>query len=130
MICTSFTRWFTYMRKSHPILAELMWRSCLFYFFSFDSWISGLTKSVFSFLFLVEDNWDLPKILLFLFYSLDKLQTETQKLKLKTKIFFVGVNKNSTTFLYTLNRGEKKTFFRRGKSILVLLFKWLIHYID
>ena len=33
-----------------------------------------------------------------------------QKLKLKTKIFFVGVN-NLTTFLYTLNKGDKKTVF-------------------
>ena len=38
-----------------------------------------------------------------LFYSLDKL-------KPKTKIFFVGVNENSVTFLYTLNRGDTKIF--------------------
>ena len=31
------------------------------------------------------------------------------KLNLKTKIFFVGVNENLTTFLFTLNRGDKKT---------------------
>ena len=42
-----------------------------------------------------------------LFYSLDKL-------KLKTKIFFVGVNENSTTFLYIFDYGDKKTFFLEG----------------
>ena len=36
---------------------------------------------------------------------------------METKIFFVGVNENSTTFLYTLNRGDQTTFFRRGKKI-------------
>ena len=30
------------------------------------------------------------------------------KLKLKTKIIFVGVNEKLTTFLYILNRGDKK----------------------
>ena len=37
-------------------------------------------------------------------YPLDQL-----KLKTKTKIFFAGVNENSMTFLYTLNRRDKKT---------------------
>ena len=56
-----------------------------------------------------------------MFYSLDKLKPRT---KTKIKIFFVGVNENSTPFLYTLNRGEKKTFFLEGeRSFLVLLFK-------
>ena len=40
-----------------------------------------------------------------------------QTLKLKTKIFFVGVNENSTTFLYTLNKGDKKT---EGKKVFFL----------
>ena len=44
-----------------------------------------------------------------MFYSLDKLKSRTNTKKLKTKIFFVGVNENSTTFLYTLNREDKKT---------------------
>ena len=35
----------------------------------------------------------------FVFYSLDKLKP---KIKTKTKVFFVGVNENSTTFLYTI----------------------------
>ena len=56
-----------------------------------------------------------------MFYSLDKLKPKT---KTKIKIFFVGVNENSTPFLYTLNRGEKKTLFLEGeRSFLVLLFK-------
>ena len=29
--------------------------------------------------------------------------------KNKILVFFVGVNENSTTFLYTLNKGNKKT---------------------
>ena len=33
-----------------------------------------------------------------MFYLLDKLKPKT-----KTKIFFVGVNKNLTTFLYTFD---------------------------
>ena len=41
-----------------------------------------------------------------MFYWLDKLKPKT-----KAKIFFVGVDENSTTFLYTLNRGDNKTFF-------------------
>ena len=45
-----------------------------------------------------------------MFYWLDKLKPKT-KTKTKSKIFFVGVNENSTTFLYTLNRGDKKTSF-------------------
>ena len=40
-----------------------------------------------------------------MFYWLDKLKPKT-----KSKIFFVGVNENSTTF-FTLNREDKKTFF-------------------
>ena len=46
-----------------------------------------------------------------MFYSLDKL-----KPKNKTK------NEISTTFLYTLNRGDKKTFLEEEKKNLVLLF--------
>ena len=46
-----------------------------------------------------------------MFYSLDKLKPRTKTKKLKTKIFFVGVNESSTTFLYTLNRQDKKTIF-------------------
>ena len=39
-------------------------------------------------------------------YPLDQLKLKT---KTKTKIFFAGVNENSMTFLYTLNRRDKKT---------------------
>ena len=53
-----------------------------------------------------------------MFYSLDKLKPKT-----KNQNIFVGVNENLTIFLYTLNRGDKKTFFRREKSFHVLLFK-------
>ena len=42
-------------------------------------------------------------------YWLDRRNTKYEYYILKTKIFFVGVNENSTTFLYTLNRGDKKT---------------------
>ena len=52
------------------------------------------------------------------FYPLDKLKPKTE---LKTKIFFVGVNWNSTTFLYTLNRRDENFFLEREKSFLVLL---------
>ena len=41
-----------------------------------------------------------------MFYWLDKL-----KPKSKSKIFFVGVDENSMTFLYTLNREDKKKNF-------------------
>ena len=54
-------------------------------------------------------------------YSLDKMKP---KIKTKNQNIFVDVNKHLTTFLYTLNKGDKKNFFRRGKnSFLVLLFK-------
>ena len=46
-----------------------------------------------------------------MFYSLDKLKTKT-----KNQIFFVGENENLTTFLYILNRGDKKTFFLEGEK--------------
>ena len=47
-----------------------------------------------------------------MFYLLDKLTPKTKtKTKTKNQNFFVGVNENLTTFLYTLNRGDKKTFF-------------------
>ena len=50
-----------------------------------------------------------------MFYSLDKLKTKT-----KNQIFFVGENENLTTFLYILNRGDKKTFFfGRGKKVFL-----------
>ena len=39
----------------------------------------------------------------------------------KTKIFSVVVNENSTTFLYTLNRGKRKHFLR-GKKFSCPLF--------
>ena len=39
-------------------------------------------------------------------------------------MIFVGVNENSTTFLYTLNRRDKKTFFQKWKKVfLSSLFK-------
>ena len=52
--------------------------------------------------------------MLVMFYSLDKLKPKTKT----NQLFFVGVNENSTTFLYTLN------FFIRGKKVfLSFLFK-------
>ena len=41
-----------------------------------------------------------------MFYSLDKVKPKT---KTKNQNIFVGLNENSMTFLYTLNRGDKKT---------------------
>ena len=45
-------------------------------------------------------------------------------------MFFIGVNENSTIFLYTLNRGDKKTagekkfsFFRVYNKVKMLLTK-------
>ena len=50
---------------------------------------------------------------------LDKLKPKTKNQK-----NFVGVNENSTTFLYTLNRGGQENIFLEGeKSFLVLFFK-------
>ena len=52
-----------------------------------------------------------------------------QKLKLKTKIFFAGVNENSTNFLYTLNRVTRKQkhkkvfFFKVYNKVDMLLTK-------
>ena len=46
-----------------------------------------------------------------MFYSLDKLKPRSKTKKLRTKIFFVGVNENSTTSLYTFNRADKKNIF-------------------
>ena len=43
-----------------------------------------------------------------MFFSLDKLKPKN---KINAKVFFVGGNENSTTFVYTLNRYDKKTFF-------------------
>ena len=41
-----------------------------------------------------------------MFYSWDKLKPKTKNLNI-----FAGVNENLTTFLYTLNREDKKTIF-------------------
>ena len=66
-------------------------------------------------IFLLWENISMNQIYMskviseLMFYSLDKLKSRTNTKKLKTKIFFVGVNENSTTFLYTLNREDKKT---------------------
>ena len=66
-------------------------------------------------IFLLWENISMSQIYMskviseLMFYSLDKLKSRTNTKKLKTKIFFVGVNENSTTFLYTLNREDKKT---------------------
>ena len=43
-----------------------------------------------------------------MFNSLDKLKPKN---KLNIKKFFDGINENLTTFLYTLNGNDKKTFF-------------------
>ena len=43
------------------------------------------------------------------------------KRKLKTKIFFLGVNKNWETFLYTLNRGGQEKS-RRKKVFFFILY--------
>ena len=46
-----------------------------------------------------------------------------QNLKLKTKIFFVGVNENSTTLSYTFDKNykqDKKTFFSPSKNCFLV----------
>ena len=45
-----------------------------------------------------------------------------QKLKLKTKIFFVSVNENLMTFLYTLNRGGQENIFLEGEKVFLSSF--------
>ena len=45
-----------------------------------------------------------------------------QKLKLKTKIFFVWGNENLTTFLYTLNKGDKNFFLEGDNKFSCPLF--------
>ena len=62
-------------------------------------------------IFLLWENISMNQIYMskviseLMFYSLDKLKSRTNTKKLKTKIFFVGVNENSTTFLYTFEKG-------------------------
>ena len=58
-------------------------------------------------------------------YPLDQLKPKT-----KTKNWFAGVNENSTTFLYTLNRGgtrkqkgKKVFFFKVYNKVEMLLTK-------
>ena len=68
-------------------------------------------------IFLLWENISMNQIYMskviseLMFYSLDKLKSRTNTKKLKTKIFFVGVNENSTTFLYTLNGGGREKKF-------------------
>ena len=47
-------------------------------------------------------------------YPLDQLKPKT---KIKNKIFFAGLNENSTTFLHTLGRGTRK---QKGKKTIFL----------
>ena len=60
-------------------------------------------------------------------YPFDQLKPKTKTKN--QKIFFAGVNENSTTFLYTLNRGDKKTegkkvfFFKVYTKVEMLLTK-------
>ena len=57
-------------------------------------------------------------------YPLDQLKPKT-KIKTKNQNIFAGVNENST-FLYTLNRGDKKTdvffFFFKVYNKVEMLF--------
>ena len=49
-----------------------------------------------------------------IFYSLNFMKPNT---KTKNQKFSVSVNKNSTTFLYTLNRGGQENIFLEGEKM-------------
>ena len=53
-----------------------------------------------------------------MFYWLDKLKPKT-KTKTKSKIFFVGVNENLTTSLYTFDQGGRENIFLQEEKVFL-----------
>ena len=57
-----------------------------------------------------------------MFLPLDRRNTELLMSKNQIPIFFIGVNENSITFLYTFEKGGQENLFRRGKKFSFLPF--------
>ena len=56
--------------------------------------------------------------------SIGSTETRYIKLNTKTQNIFCGVNENLTTFSYTLNRGDKKTYVEK-KGFFFKVYKKL-----